>query len=179
MSALVPSQKANDTLSMLGWYLHDELGREILLIDGGFRDSELSRYFGHDLEPGLSDILRGEAGLGECVLNIAPGISLLPGGTDIARPGEVFDPRKVEGLLKEVRAKWSYALVGHPSVSSDTRYMTWAALSDLVLLLAEEGGTRLADVEAANEIYHQNAVRQVQLLMTGGTPGAKDLPEGD
>jgi Mrp family chromosome partitioning ATPase len=179
LSALVASDRASETLSMLGWYLHEELARNVLLIDGGFRDCELSRYFGRDGERGLSDILREDAALAECAVSVAPGIELLPGGTDIARPGEVFDPRKVERLLKDARGKWSYSLVAHPNVSSDTRYVTWGTLSDLVLLLAEEGGTRLANVEAANEIYHQNAVPQVQLLMTGGAPGAKDLPEGD
>jgi hypothetical protein len=46
-------------------------------------------------------------------------------------------------------------------------------------MLAEEGGTRLAKVEAANEIYHQNAIADVQLLMTGGGATAKEAPEAD
>jgi Mrp family chromosome partitioning ATPase len=176
LSSLVDGPSSGETASMLAWYLRDELACDVLVIDGGFRDGALSAHFGLQDSPGLLNSIRSGSKFQDHAKRIAEGISLLPVGTGSSET-QNFDSALVARLLKAAQEKWPYVVVLHGPVGSDTRFVAFGAMADLVLLLAEEGGTRLAEVEAANELYHQNGIAGVQLLMTSGGSGPGDAPE--
>ena len=137
-----------ESLLMFSYFMQDELGREVLLIDATFGKNGVGAALGHGGSPGLMELLydsRHE--FNKLVQPTRRGkIFLLPPGS---APNEIFLPLKtemVEPVLAAARERFPYVLVHQGSILQDTRHLLLTAATDLSILLVEEG-VRLLNVD--------------------------------
>ncbi|MES2570035.1 MAG: polysaccharide biosynthesis tyrosine autokinase [Verrucomicrobiota bacterium] len=84
----------------------------VLLIDSDVRRGNLHGVFGLKTQPGLAEVLKGEALVGDCVkATRVENLFLLPRGGILNHPGEHFLSSAVDQLLANVRDSYDYIVV--------------------------------------------------------------------
>lgn len=124
-------------------------GMSVLLIDGDVRTCNLSTQFGARGMPGLTSVIVGTTPLDGAVLEIVPGLSLLPAGPTPPNPPSLLSSGRMREVMAELREQHSLVIVDSPPVAHLADASILAAISDGVVLVARVGVTNRADLPAA------------------------------
>jgi capsular exopolysaccharide synthesis family protein len=124
-------------------------GMSVLLVDGDVRTNSLSTQFGARGLPGLTSVIVGTAQLDEALLEIVPGLALLPAGPTPPNPPSLLSSGRMRELMGELREQHSLIIVDSPPVAHLADASILAAISDGIVLVARVGVTNRADLPAA------------------------------
>jgi len=167
VTSAYPKEGKSTTTVNLGVTLC-EAGLDVLMIDADPYGASLHRAFGVDRTPGLTDRLadNGQAvrtllcpGDEEATLSGdgAPRVSsplettfsaqmgrlgVLPTGSKVPQPSLLFQESHMASLFEEMKAEWDLLLLDSPPILTYDAASRMAALSDMVLLLADAGETK-------------------------------------
>jgi hypothetical protein len=168
LSALCDAAPANDTMLMFAAMLQDELGGRLLIIDATLRDDGIGRALGIAGAPGLSDARSDAPNAVLEMIQPLPrrSVYLLPAG----RRPDTSDPAALPTLLPSLSRRFDHILIQQHAIFRDTRYLPSAAAADLVILLAEEGSSRMRDLARCRETLRANAIDRVGLLLALPAP---------
>jgi capsular exopolysaccharide synthesis family protein len=132
-------------------------GNRVLLIEGDLRKPMISRMFGMDYVPGLSDVLLGSYEWKKVVRTISdimtgtlstedilqtPGIEnlhILSSGTIPPNPAELIYSKAIGEFISEVRAAYDYVLIDAPPLLAATDAALLAAKADAVVMVYRVG----------------------------------------
>src|SRR3989440_772637 len=132
-------------------------GQRTLLVGGNMRRPSIYRFFGIEREPGLSDILIGNAQWRDCIRTVAdilmgrfemedimasPGLDnlhIIEAGPIPANPSELLSTEAMTTFLREVSAEYDIVLIDTPPVLPVTDSAIVAAQADGVLLVYQAG----------------------------------------
>jgi Mrp family chromosome partitioning ATPase/uncharacterized protein involved in exopolysaccharide biosynthesis len=132
-------------------------GQKTLLVGGNMRRPSLHRFFGIEREPGLSDILVGNARWRDCIRTVAdilmgrfemedimaaPGLDnlhIIEAGPIPANPSELLSTSAMADFLREVSAEYDIVLIDTPPVLPVTDSAIVAGQADGVLLVYQAG----------------------------------------
>jgi succinoglycan biosynthesis transport protein ExoP len=132
-------------------------GQKTLLIGGNMRRPSIYRFFGIEREPGLSDILVGNARWRDCIRTVAdilmgrfemedimasPGLDnlhIIEAGPIPANPSELLSTSALGQFLSEVSAEYDIVLIDTPPVLPVTDSAIVAGQADGVLLVYQAG----------------------------------------
>lgn len=122
----------------------------VLLVDGDLRTRRLSSSLGATSHTGLVNVVAAGAGLNSALVEIGPGISLLPAGPTPPNPPSVLSSPRTVKLMHELRQRFDLIVIDSPPVGHLADPVILAALSDASVLVARTGQTaREALVSAA------------------------------
>jgi len=152
----------------------DEIRRPILLIDASPNDPEATRILGSDGRPGLSEFLAdpGRSLESLVVPTSHENVSFLPAGARHA-PAPEGDAAALLSLLKGARLQYDLVLLSGGPVLDDSLALTAVPCVGCVLLLAIEDGTRVEDLDAAQDAISRSEARQVGLVLATGLRGQR------
>src|SRR2546425_734796 len=132
-------------------------GQRTLLIGANLRRPSIHRFFGIEREPGLSDVLVGNARWRDCIRTVAdilmgrfemedimasPGLDnlhILESGPIPANPSELLSTPAMAQFLSEVREEYDVVLIDTPPVLPVTDSAIVAAQVDGVILVYQAG----------------------------------------
>jgi Mrp family chromosome partitioning ATPase len=132
-------------------------GQRTLLVGANLRRPAIHRYFGIEREPGLSDILLGNAPWQECIRTVAdflmgrfemedlmaaPGLDnlhIIESGPIPANPSELLSSPALANFLREVRDHYDIVLIDTPPVLPVTDSAIVAGQADGVILVYQAG----------------------------------------
>ena len=132
-------------------------GNRVLLIEGDLRKPMISRMFGMDYVPGLSDVLLGSYEWKKVIRTISdimtgtlstedilqtPGIEnlhILSSGTIPPNPAELIYSKAIGEFISEVRATYDYVLIDAPPLLAATDAALLAAKADAVVMVYRVG----------------------------------------
>jgi Mrp family chromosome partitioning ATPase/uncharacterized protein involved in exopolysaccharide biosynthesis/cell division protein FtsN len=132
-------------------------GQKTLLVGGNMRRPSLHRFFGIEREPGLSDILVGNASWRDCIRTVAdilmgrfemedimaaPGLDnlhIIEAGPIPANPSELLSTSAMADFLRAVSAEYDIVLIDTPPVLPVTDSAIVAGQADGVLLVYQAG----------------------------------------
>jgi polysaccharide biosynthesis transport protein len=132
-------------------------GQKTLLVGGNMRRPSLHRFFGIEREPGLSDILVGNARWRDCIRTVAdilmgrfemedimaaPGLDnlhIIEAGPIPANPSELLSTSAMADFLRAVSAEYDIVLIDTPPVLPVTDSAIVAGQADGVLLVYQAG----------------------------------------
>ena len=132
-------------------------GQRTLLVGGNMRRPSIYRFFGIEREPGLSDILVGNARWRDCIRTVAdilmgrfemedimasPGLDnlhIIEAGPIPANPSELLSTPAMATFLREVSAEYDIVLIDTPPVLPVTDSAIVAGQADGVLLVYQAG----------------------------------------
>ena len=133
-----------------------ELDRTVLLVDADLSGQGLQTLLGLAGAPGLAEHLSQGVPLAELLVN--PGVPrfvFLPGGR-IAGHGsaELLATRAMQGLAQELKQRYADRIVifDLPPLLDTADALSLLPLADTTLLVVEEHGTAVTDVEAASSL---------------------------
>ncbi len=131
-------------------------GRRVVLIDADLRRARIHDVFGLGLEPGLTDILVGNATLEQGIRpsGIA-GLSVIPAGTLPPNPLEFLGGERMRDLLETLRERFDVVLIDTPPVLVTADAALMGVQADGVVLVVRAGKSeRVAARHAVEQIAH-------------------------
>jgi Mrp family chromosome partitioning ATPase len=158
----------SEALMMFAYFLQDELGYKVLLIDATFREEGVSSRTSHIDHPGLADLLcSGQKEFNQAIFSTNfKNISILPAGKQQNNSAITLKLDTLVSILKMTREKFGYVLIQTGSIIDDSRYLLFPELVDLVVLLVENGKTQLYDIETCQKILKDHRASDVRLVLS-------------
>ena len=167
VTSAYPKEGKSTTTANLGVTL-SEAGLDVLMIDADAYGASLHRAFGVDRTPGLTDSLAEDGNAVRTLLapgdeeatlsgDGAPNVSnpletafstqmgrlgLLPAGAKVPQPSLLLQEPHLRSLFQRLNTDWDLLLLDSPPILTYDAASRMAALSDMVLLLADAGETK-------------------------------------
>ena len=117
--------------------------RQVLLIDADLRRPSLHRLFGIPSQDGIRSALEAVVeGSPVAVQEVAPRLSLLPGGKPVRDPISVLASDAMQRLMTAAMATFDWVVVDTPPVGMLPDVGLLSSFSDAVLLVVEAGRVR-------------------------------------
>ena len=147
-----PSEGKTTTATNLALILA-ETGSRTVLIDGDLRRSTVHRSFGVDPEPGLTDVLIGQASAREAIRpEVVPALDLLSCGSTPPNPAVLLGSSAMDTLIAELRGDYDHIIIDTPPLLPVTDAAVVATNADAVILVLRSGDT---DRDAAQRAVDQ------------------------
>jgi Mrp family chromosome partitioning ATPase len=136
-----------------------EVNYTALLVDMDLRNPGISNYFAVEPKLGLSDYLKGDAEVGDLLIN--PGVDrllLLPGRGSLDNSSELISSPRMVSLFNELTQRYKSRIVIYdmPAVLPRDDVLTALNHVDCFLLVIEEGCNSEVDIRKAMQSM-QNA----------------------
>ncbi len=118
-------------------------GAKVLLIDADLRRPEAHACLGVPAEPGLGELLSGEAELPAqaAACPQVPNLFVLPAGRHRLRPAEALGSVRMRDLLNNCRARFDFVVIDTPPVLAVTDAVVLSKSADGVLLVVRSAQT--------------------------------------
>lgn len=113
-----------------------QMGAKVVLVDGDLRKPRAHKIFGAQPEPGLTDLLSGQAELDSC-LRPTPvdGLRFLPCGFSAPGPAELLSSGALPRLLAELKGRADFVVLDTPPVHAVADALVVAGQVDGALLV--------------------------------------------
>ncbi|HWG56065.1 MAG TPA: polysaccharide biosynthesis tyrosine autokinase [Gaiellaceae bacterium] len=121
-------------------------GLDVVVIDGDVRTGALSERLGYAEMPGLTSVVAGMATLQDVLIEVTPGLSLLPSGPTPPNPPSLLASARMRELIADLRDRFALVLVDSPPVAHLADAAILAAVSDGIVVVSRVGVTARDDV---------------------------------
>ena len=154
VTSSVPCEGKSLTALNLALSLAQELDHTVLLVDADLRRPSVHRYLNVEQGVGLSEVLKGEAEIGETIVATGIGkLSVIRAGRSIDNPAELFSSQRSRAILAELKARYPdrYIILDTPPVLPFAESRSLAHLVDGVLFVVMERLASQANIKDALE----------------------------
>lgn len=152
----------------LAWCLAEELGHEVLLVDGAFDGRALSAALGLAEKAGLSEFLDMPSQDGATLASLVQPtlherISVLAHGNDTG--DQAIRAEAIRQLLAAACGRHDFVLVQGSILAEGNRSMAFSSLVDAALLIAVEEKTTLDEVTRGQRLLNDCGATRVALVL--------------
>jgi len=148
-------------------------GEKVLLIECDLRQPKFARIFGADGDAGLSDLLRGQAGLPDVVrADPVTQLDYIHAGKPGADMLSLFMSDAMTRLLAGVRDAYDLILLDTPPIQAMSEARVVAAIADAVLLCVRWRATPRAVLRLAMDLLRETHANVVGTVLTRVDPRA-------
>ncbi|MBV9919206.1 MAG: hypothetical protein JO153_22090 [Solirubrobacterales bacterium] len=123
--------------------------RNMLIVDGDMRAAMLSKRLGFAGQPGLVDVLQGAVELEYALVELRPGLTLIPARESRVNPGTLLSGDRMRELSAEWRERFDFVVIDTPPVAGLADGLILSSLADFVVLVARAGMTKPNELTAA------------------------------
>ncbi len=159
--------------------LISDLDKRVLLIDADMRRGHIHRQLGVDRQPGLSDIIAGQASLAEAVHRRNEGrLNFVASGTIPPNPSELLLNVRFAEFLKEAENDFDLVLIDTPPVLSVTDATIVAQHAGVNFLVARYNHTGMHEIETAAKRIRQTGGNLQGVIFNDYRPGVSRYAYG-
>ncbi len=135
-------------------------GQKVLMVDADLRRPSLHRALDVLREPGLTNLLIGDAEARETVRpNVLPNLDFLPSGPFPPNPSELLNSKGMRRVLEELEGRYDQIIVDSPPVLAVTDAAVLAVHADGVVLVLRSGETEQRAAERSVDQLRRLGVR--------------------
>jgi len=146
-------------------------GNHTLLVDGDLRRPQMHHAFGLVDQPGLTDMLVGQADRREAVRpNVLENLDVLPAGSRPPNPSELLGSESMQGVIGQLRRDYDYIVIDTPPTLPVTDSAVVAAIADATILVMRSGETEEDAAQRAVEQLHRVRARVAGTVLNGVNP---------
>ncbi|MBU8870116.1 MAG: CpsD/CapB family tyrosine-protein kinase [Gemmatimonadales bacterium] len=158
LSLMVSSSESGEGKSLFSTHfslvLAYHLQKSILLLDGDLRKPVQHTVFGHEISPGLGELLGGKASILEAVRKTAvSNLDLLPAGDGGKRPSRLFNEAKLKALVKELHNEYDIIILDSPPVVPVSDPLLFVHAVDGLIYMVMAGRTSREISQRGVEIF--------------------------
>ena len=147
------------------------------LIDADLRKGRVARAFGMPNSYGLSDVLSGDLGLEQAIVNLRgmKNLSILPAGRVRENFGQLICSDKMQAVVAAARERYSFVIVDSAPILPFVDGRALSTLVDAVVLVGRAGvTTRQAMRRSVELISEVHGAPILQVVLNGADPNATD-----
>lgn len=148
--------------------MSDLISEQVLLIDGNLRSPGLTRHFGLEGKPGLTDLCStaNAQPLDACIHSALDGqLSFMPAGQEALKSFKDSHKEKFNATLPALREQFGYVIFDAPAVHDRRETLALASCFDGVALVLEANKTRQEIALAAMETLQRAGGKLVGTLL--------------
>lgn len=146
-------QKAGKTVTAVNLAIAlAQSGRRVILIDADMRRPQLHKVFGADNKEGLSSYLSGESGLSIFNTEESTYLHILTSGPVPPNPSELLSSKRLEELLRQLRADYDLIVFDSPPMIDVTDSILIGKLVDQTILIARSGVSTYESLKQADKM---------------------------
>jgi len=135
-------------------------GQRVLLLDADLRRPSLHRALDVLREPGLTNILVGDAEAREAIRpSVLPNLDFLPSGPFPPNPSELLNSKGMKRLLEVLEGKYAHVVLDSPPILAVTDASVLGSYSDGVVVVLRSGETEQRAAERAVDQLKRIGVR--------------------
>jgi capsular exopolysaccharide synthesis family protein len=143
ITSTIPEEGKSTVSANLATILARRQQPKILLLEGDLRRPSLSKQFGLERIPGLSEWLKGEPRPMKDIYRLeGPNLWFLPAGRPPENPLELMQSGRLSELLNQLSAWFDWIIIDSPPILPLADTSVWARLADGILLVTREGTTK-------------------------------------
>jgi capsular exopolysaccharide synthesis family protein len=160
-------------------------GNKVLLIEGDLRRPVISRLFGIEQSPGLTDVILGNYEWRNVVRSITdlitgkmsmdeimqtPGLDnlhIITGGASAPNPAELVSSKIVHDVLKQAQSEYDIVLIDAPPILAATDAAIWSSLSDGAILVYQVGRIARGALKRAKAQLDNTGARIFGIVLNG------------
>jgi capsular exopolysaccharide synthesis family protein len=158
------------TVANLGLTMAQEFQRRVAIVDSDLRKPQMHSAFGIPQEPGLADVLCGNAELDEVLVHLADyRLTILPAGRLPAQPAEFLGSLAMRRTLDALRARFDRVLLDMPPATPLADASILSPAVDGVLLIVRAGVTPKPAIERALTGFDSSKLLGLVLNEADGT----------
>ncbi len=147
--------------------------QRILLIDADMRKGYLHNVIGKDAEPGLSDLISGNAKLADVIHSIPLGdktLDVITRGRTPPNPSELLMHPHFEKYLKLLSTRYQLVLIDTPPIHAVTDPMIIGKHAGVVFMVVRSGQHSMKEIEHAVTRLSQNGIDTKGFIFNGFVP---------
>jgi capsular exopolysaccharide synthesis family protein len=146
VTSSAPGDGKSVTCANLACSLATDLGHRVLLIDADLRRASMHRLLNVGREPGLANVLRGEASLTECAVSPAKNLSILTAGAGVRNPLALLTSEAFFELRARACETYEVVLIDSPPVLPVIDGRLLRRVADMVVFVVRARATPPANV---------------------------------
>ena len=158
-----------ETMLMFAYFMQDELGASVLLVDASLRSDGLGSELNCADKHGFMDLIEDDGYQIDKLIQPTrhANVSVLPGG----KPEEDgigivnLKPEKIRKFIDAACQRFDFVLIHQGSVLADTRYILVAEQVNFVLLLADEGHTFIDDLDTCIKKFKDHQINNIRMVL--------------
>ncbi|RMG72200.1 MAG: hypothetical protein D6722_05810, partial [Bacteroidetes bacterium] len=143
-------------------------GYNTLLVDLDLRNPSQPEYFRYPRQMGISNGLLGpERSHWKkwIIKDVESQIDILPAGPHLPNSIDLLDTGAFEELIEELPLHYQYVIVDLPPIMQASDYMLVEKWLDFTAFVVRHQQTRLQDLERINELFEQERIGKIGLLI--------------
>jgi capsular exopolysaccharide synthesis family protein len=143
ITSTIPEEGKSTVAANLATILARRQQPKILLLEGDLRRPSLSKQFGLERIPGLSEWLKGDPRPMKHIYRLeGPNLWFLPAGRPPENPLELMQSGRLSELLNQLSGWFDWIIIDSPPILPLADTSVWARLADGILLVTREGITK-------------------------------------
>lgn len=152
ITSTIPQEGKSLVAANLACTLAIESKQEVLLIEGDLRRPSLTKVFGLEGKPGISEWLRGKFPLTDCAHRFSdPNFWVLPAGASSGDFLELLQSDRVSSLMEESNDRFHWIIIDSPPVLPLADASIWSRQADGILLVTRRGKTEKKELNKGLE----------------------------
>ena len=166
------NREGKTTTSINTALMYAQLPASVLLIDADLRRRQASRLLGIEKEPGLSELLTGQA---ESILPYHYGnatIDILPAGATPPHPTELLGSHTMTELLRSLRERYRYVVIDAPPLSPVSDALVLSTQVDGVVMVVDSRGAARQHVREAKNRLAKARAKLLGVVLNRAAPGS-------
>jgi capsular exopolysaccharide synthesis family protein len=153
---------ATTTAGVFGSILVRRRGGRVAVVEANFRSPSFATAFGVKSEPGLAEMIRGEATLAEAAQPTAvPKLFAVAAGQPTDACAALFDCPGLPAAFAQLRESFDFVIVDLPPVNVYGDALIVGPHLDAAIIVIEADATRVPDVERARRTLERSGVHFV------------------
>jgi len=153
---------ATTTAAVFGSILVRRRGGRVAVVEANFRSPSFATAFGVKPEPGLTEMIRGQATLAEAAQATAvPKLFAVAAGQPTDACAALFDSPGLPAAFAQLRESFDFVIVDLPPVNVYGDALIVGPHLDAAIIVIEADATRVPDVERARRTLERSGVRFV------------------
>jgi capsular exopolysaccharide synthesis family protein len=143
ITSICPNDGKTVTVINLSGALALKSDARVLLIDGDFRRSSVSKALGLPATPGAAEVLKGECGIFDAIIQAdqIPHLYVLPAGETQMNPAELLDSPNWAALCATCRTHFAHIVVDSPPMGPVADFDLLKAACDGIIVVARPDHT--------------------------------------
>jgi protein-tyrosine kinase len=141
--------------------------KKIIAVDCDLRRPNMHNLLGMELQPGLSEFLRGEAELDTVLRKTKiPKLAVVTAGRPLLNPSELIGSKRMEETIEELRKRYDFLIFDTPPVMAVTDASVLGAIVDGVILVIKVESTKRDVVLRAQSLLAGAKAKLVGCVLT-------------
>ena len=169
ITSSAPAEGKSVSTVNLGITFSELKNQRTLIMEGDLRRPSFYKLFHRDANPGLLQLLNGEASdINEAIHpTVYPNLDFMPaGGHDNVRSTELLTSPQMSRILEQLKEKYDHIFIDSPPVVSVTDAAILGAMADEVLLVVRLYKTPVEVVDRAKRLLRVNNCDVTGVILT-------------